>query len=263
MSTNVGDRESTGGRNAQSRDGMTSALNDDGNFSPRCLSLDLEVGLQDRRIHAFAALRPDTGGRLVSRSGDVAAAPTFPARWRTTSRKRGAPGATGWPRAACCSTRRTTWSDSSGCRRARGVPGARGPGADAGACPPLPASGTGRDQPGLRRAPASPPPGASCDRRTGARGSARGPGGFARTMGVAGPIRSSGGAPGAGVRDRLRGPSEPPGGMRCPSAAVHAVVTWSREASEPEFQSGLKCDRWEVVVPELIFEPEAQSRGGM
>ena len=53
---------------------MTSASNDTGSFSPRCLSLDLEVGVQDRRIHAFAALRPDTGGRLVYRSGDVAAA---------------------------------------------------------------------------------------------------------------------------------------------------------------------------------------------
>ena len=53
---------------------MTSSSNDTGSFSPRCLSLDLEVGVRDRRIHAFAALRPDTGGRLVYRSGDVAAA---------------------------------------------------------------------------------------------------------------------------------------------------------------------------------------------
>ena len=44
---------------------MTSASNDHGSFSPRCLSLDLEVGVRDRRIRAFAALRPDTGGRLV------------------------------------------------------------------------------------------------------------------------------------------------------------------------------------------------------
>ena len=41
------------------------------------------------------------------------------------------------------------------------------------------------------------------------------------------------------------------------SGAVHAVVTWSREGSEPEFQDGLECGRWEVVVPELVFEPEA------
>ena len=53
---------------------MTSSSNDTGSFAPRCLSLDLEVGVRDRRIHAFAALRPDTGGRLVFRGGDVAAA---------------------------------------------------------------------------------------------------------------------------------------------------------------------------------------------
>ena len=59
------------------------------------------------------------------------------------------------------------------------------------------------------------------------------------------------------VVGRLAHAFEPPAGMRCVSAAVHAVVTWSRDASEPEFRDGLKCDRWEVVVPELIFEPDA------
>ena len=53
---------------------MTSASNDDGSFAPRCLSLDLEVGVRDRRIRAFAALRPDTGGRLVFRGGNLTAA---------------------------------------------------------------------------------------------------------------------------------------------------------------------------------------------
>ena len=51
---------------------MTSASKDTGSFSPRCLSLDLEVGVRDRRIRAFAALRPDTGGRLVFRGGNLA-----------------------------------------------------------------------------------------------------------------------------------------------------------------------------------------------
>ena len=59
------------------------------------------------------------------------------------------------------------------------------------------------------------------------------------------------------VVGRLARAFEPPAGMRCVSAAVHAVVTWSREASEPAFQDALKCDLWEVVVPELIFEPDA------
>ena len=58
------------------------------------------------------------------------------------------------------------------------------------------------------------------------------------------------------VVGRMARAFEPPAGMRCVSVAVHAVVTWSRDASEPEFQVGLKCDRWEVVVPELIFEPD-------
>ncbi|MDE0145528.1 MAG: RecQ family ATP-dependent DNA helicase [Nitrospira sp.] len=34
-------------------------------FSPRCLSLDLEVGVRDRRIHAFAAVRSDSGRTMV------------------------------------------------------------------------------------------------------------------------------------------------------------------------------------------------------
>ena len=51
--------------------------------------------------------------------------------------------------------------------------------------------------------------------------------------------------------------SEPPVGMRCISAVVHAVVAWSREASDTRFHDGLKCNHWEVVVPELVFEPDA------
>ena len=50
--------------------------------------------------------------------------------------------------------------------------------------------------------------------------------------------------------------------MRCVSAVVHAVVTWSREASDTRFQDRLKCDHWEMVVPELVFDPDAQPRGG-
>ena len=74
MSTTVGNSESTGVRNARSTDGMTSASNGTGSFTLRCLSLDLEVGVRDRRIRAFAALRPDTGGRLVFRGGNLAKA---------------------------------------------------------------------------------------------------------------------------------------------------------------------------------------------
>ena len=43
-------------------------------FSPRCLSLDLEVGIRDHRIHAFAAVRPDSDHPLVFRGGNLTAA---------------------------------------------------------------------------------------------------------------------------------------------------------------------------------------------
>lgn len=39
------------------------------------------------------------------------------------------------------------------------------------------------------------------------------------------------------------------------SARVHAIVTWGRQDSEPQFRGGLRCERWEVVVPEFVFEP--------
>ena len=53
MSKTVGNSESAGGRNARPREGMTSTSSDTGSFSLRCLSLDLEVGVGDRRIHAL------------------------------------------------------------------------------------------------------------------------------------------------------------------------------------------------------------------
>ena len=48
-----------------------------------------------------------------------------------------------------------------------------------------------------------------------------------------------------------------PAEMRCRSATVLAIVAWSRELSEPQFQPGVKCDAWEVVVPELKFAPDS------
>ena len=44
----------------------------DPSLSSRCLSLDLEVGKQDHRIHAFAAVRPDVDQPLVFQEGDLA-----------------------------------------------------------------------------------------------------------------------------------------------------------------------------------------------
>ena len=48
-----------------------------------------------------------------------------------------------------------------------------------------------------------------------------------------------------------------PAGMRCVSATVLAVVNWDREKSEPQYRDGLLTEAWEVVVPELVFEPDA------
>ena len=47
-----------------------------------------------------------------------------------------------------------------------------------------------------------------------------------------------------------------PDGMRCTFATVMAIVTWDRERSEMQYRQGLRCDSWEVVVPELVLEPE-------
>ena len=57
------------------------------------------------------------------------------------------------------------------------------------------------------------------------------------------------------VVGRLAGSFQTPPGTRCRSASVLAVVGWSREVSDPEFHDFIKCDNWEVVVPELVFEP--------
>ena len=55
---------------------------------------------------------------------------------------------------------------------------------------------------------------------------------------------------------RLAKSFKPPPGMRCRSAEVFAVVSWSREATDPEYRDALQCDAWETVVPELVFEPD-------
>jgi ATP-dependent DNA helicase RecQ len=48
-----------------------------------------------------------------------------------------------------------------------------------------------------------------------------------------------------------------PGDMRCVNATVTAVVSWKSSYSDPQYQRQLKCDGWEVVLPELIFEPNS------
>ena len=48
---------------------------------------------------------------------------------------------------------------------------------------------------------------------------------------------------------------EAPKRFRCDFARVSAIIEWDRLKSETEFRSGLRSDTWEVVIPELVFEP--------
>ena len=59
------------------------------------------------------------------------------------------------------------------------------------------------------------------------------------------------------VVGQLAGGFEAPPGMRCTDATVLAIATWEREHSEPLYQRALLCDAWEVVAPELVFEPDS------
>ena len=57
------------------------------------------------------------------------------------------------------------------------------------------------------------------------------------------------------VVGHLAGGFEPPARMHCTLATVLAVVTWDRERSEPQYRDRLLNDTWEVVIPEMSFEP--------
>ena len=37
---------------------------------------------------------------------------------------------------------------------------------------------------------------------------------------------------------------------------VHRCIGARFHRSEPEYHSGVRCNSWRVVVPELVFEPE-------
>ena len=54
----------------------------------------------------------------------------------------------------------------------------------------------------------------------------------------------------------LAGIFEIPAGMQCVQASVSAIATWGRHQSDPKYASALKCDQWEVVIPDLVFEPD-------
>jgi len=46
---------------------------------------------------------------------------------------------------------------------------------------------------------------------------------------------------------------KPPGDLHCISARVHAIIVWRRRDSSAEYADRCRCERWEVVVPELVF----------
>ena len=56
---------------------------------------------------------------------------------------------------------------------------------------------------------------------------------------------------------RLARAFAPPPAMRCLSCRVDAIIVRRRDEAEPEFRDSLRCERWEVVLPELVFEPDA------
>jgi len=60
------------------------------------------------------------------------------------------------------------------------------------------------------------------------------------------------------VVGRLAKSFKSPPGTRCRAAEVFAIIRWSRDASEPQYRDSARCETWEVVVPELVFEPDVQ-----
>ena len=46
-----------------------------------------------------------------------------------------------------------------------------------------------------------------------------------------------------------------PDNLPCTQARVAAVATWNKDRSDPQYRENLHCDHWEVVIPELTFEP--------
>ena len=60
------------------------------------------------------------------------------------------------------------------------------------------------------------------------------------------------------VVGRLAKAFEPPCGTQCSSASVFAIMSWSREASDPKFRELMACETWEIVIPELVYESASE-----
>jgi ATP-dependent DNA helicase RecQ len=61
------------------------------------------------------------------------------------------------------------------------------------------------------------------------------------------------------VVGRLARAFELPKGMRCVSAKVASIYVRFAEDSSEEYRDRMRSDRWEVVVPELVFEPDTNT----
>ena len=48
---------------------------------------------------------------------------------------------------------------------------------------------------------------------------------------------------------------EAPDNMVCTGATVAAIATWGKDRSDAEYLDRVLCEKWEVVLPELTFEP--------
>ena len=48
---------------------------------------------------------------------------------------------------------------------------------------------------------------------------------------------------------------EAPYNMVCTNATVAAIATWGKDRSDAEYLDRVLCEKWEVVLPELTFEP--------
>ena len=57
------------------------------------------------------------------------------------------------------------------------------------------------------------------------------------------------------VVGQLAGRYRVPEGMRVKTAMVLGIAVWEKVNSEPEYQRGLRSEKWEVVIPELALEP--------
>ncbi|MBS1158439.1 MAG: RecQ family ATP-dependent helicase [Proteobacteria bacterium] len=47
----------------------------------------------------------------------------------------------------------------------------------------------------------------------------------------------------------------PPEGLHCIAATVRAIITWRRRDTPAEYLESCRCERWEVVLPKLVFAP--------